>query len=142
MATEIRPVVSEKNEYHIDRYRYFELKYFCLQYSDWVNKERQIVAIESTDIESVKIQSHGRSVVERAVDKALPYQSKIELVERCCRSASEEYKDILLLGVTKGLTYDKLRAKFNIKISRDQYYKMYRRFFWILSISQTVQPLK
>ena len=32
MGTQIRPELSEKNLYWIDRHRYYELKHFCLQY--------------------------------------------------------------------------------------------------------------
>ena len=35
MATAIRPEISEKNKYWIDRHRYYELKHFCLQYPLW-----------------------------------------------------------------------------------------------------------
>lgn len=35
MATVIRPEISEKNKYWIGRHRYYELKHFCLQYSEW-----------------------------------------------------------------------------------------------------------
>ena len=34
MATNIRPELSKKNPYYIDRKRFFELKYLCLQYPD------------------------------------------------------------------------------------------------------------
>lgn len=30
-----RAELSKKNPYHIPRYRYYELKYFCRQYDDW-----------------------------------------------------------------------------------------------------------
>lgn len=33
MGTTIRPELSEKNPYWIERHRYYELKHFCLQYS-------------------------------------------------------------------------------------------------------------
>ena len=35
MATTIRPELSEKNPYWIERHRYYELKHFCLQYPIW-----------------------------------------------------------------------------------------------------------
>ena len=35
MGTNVRPEVSEKNDYWIDKYRYYELKYFCFQYGVW-----------------------------------------------------------------------------------------------------------
>ena len=35
MATVIRPEISEKSKYYIDKHRYYELKHFCLQYKEW-----------------------------------------------------------------------------------------------------------
>ena len=35
MVTVLRPELSPKNKYHIDKHRYYELKHFCLQYSEW-----------------------------------------------------------------------------------------------------------
>lgn len=35
MATLIRPELSTKNKYYIDKHRYYELKHFCLQYPEW-----------------------------------------------------------------------------------------------------------
>ena len=34
-ATVLRPELSPKNKYHIDKHRYYELKHFCLQYPEW-----------------------------------------------------------------------------------------------------------
>ena len=35
MATVLRPELSSKNKYYIDKHRYYELKHFCLQYTEW-----------------------------------------------------------------------------------------------------------
>lgn len=35
MSTVIRSKVSEKNEFYISKYRYLELKNFCLQFDEW-----------------------------------------------------------------------------------------------------------
>lgn len=35
MGTTIRPELSEKNPYWIERHRCYELKHFCLQYPIW-----------------------------------------------------------------------------------------------------------
>lgn len=35
MGTIIRPELSEKNKYWIEKHRYYELKHFCLQYVIW-----------------------------------------------------------------------------------------------------------
>lgn len=35
MGTTIRPELSKKNPYWIEKHRYYELKHFCLQYPIW-----------------------------------------------------------------------------------------------------------
>lgn len=35
MGTTIRPELSEKNPYWLEKHRYYELKHFCLQYPIW-----------------------------------------------------------------------------------------------------------
>ncbi|MDR3050714.1 MAG: hypothetical protein LBU67_03220, partial [Oscillospiraceae bacterium] len=35
MGTTVRPEISEKSKYWIERHRYYELKHFCLQYPVW-----------------------------------------------------------------------------------------------------------
>ena len=44
MGTTIRPELSEKNPYWIERHRYYELKHFCLQYPIW---KKAYAALES-----------------------------------------------------------------------------------------------
>ena len=35
MTTTIRPELAPSDKYHISKHRYYELKHFCLQYSEW-----------------------------------------------------------------------------------------------------------
>lgn len=35
MATTIRPEIDRHSEWYISRHRYYELKHFCLQWSEW-----------------------------------------------------------------------------------------------------------
>ena len=42
MATKVRPEISEKNPYFIERERYYELKHFCRQYPIWKKAYRAL----------------------------------------------------------------------------------------------------
>lgn len=42
MTTRIRPELSKRNPFWLDRHRYYELKHFCLQYPLW-KKELSIL---------------------------------------------------------------------------------------------------
>lgn len=45
MATTIRPEVSKKSKYWIERHRYYELKHFCLQYTGKQKKVKNTVEV-------------------------------------------------------------------------------------------------
>ena len=34
----VKPELSKRNPYKLDKHRYYELKHFCLQYPDWKKK--------------------------------------------------------------------------------------------------------
>ena len=48
MATVIRPSVSTKNKYWIDKHRHYELKHFCLQYPTWKKTYAAIVELSAS----------------------------------------------------------------------------------------------
>ena len=137
MATIIRPEISNKSKWYISRERYYELKHFCLQYPIWVKAEQAITAMAENRLDGIKVQTSGYvDILERCRQQSEWYLERIRLVERCCEMAGKESKDILLKGVTEGLTYDKLYMRYKVVISRDEYYKVYRYFFYLLNESQ------
>lgn len=133
MATLVRPTLSTRNKYWIDKHRHYELKHFCMQYPEW---KRTYAAL--TDISM-------RSPIERTPSGNLPsdltakqairkacYSDRIRLVEQTADAADPELSVYILKAVTEGLSYTHLKARLNIPCSRDTYYDRYRRFFWLL----------
>ena len=57
MSTTIRPALSYKNKYWIEKHRYYELKHFCLQYPGW---KRDYMALDG-----LKKQPHDLSLLVR-----------------------------------------------------------------------------
>lgn len=56
MGTTIRPELSEKNPYWIERHRYYELKHFCLQYPIWKYFQRMgWLAIRLLDVQKLDL---------------------------------------------------------------------------------------
>lgn len=135
MSTDIRPELSEKNKYWIDRHRYYELKHFCLQYPIWKKAYSEIDSMSKTNYETpleLKSQNAG-SPVERCADKRLFYSERIELIDRTAIDTSPELSRYILKAVTEGYSYDYLRTTMDIPCCKDTYYELYRRFFWLLS---------
>jgi len=134
MGTVIRPVLSEKNKYWIERHRYYELKHFCLQYPEW---KKMYVGLEGFSKKAselttrTNINLHGNPTEKCAISKAF-YSDRISMVEDAASRTDEFIGDYILKAVTEGLSYDYLKTKLDIPCSRDTYYDRYRRFFWLL----------
>lgn len=138
MATLIRPEISIKNKYHIDKHRHYELKHFCLQYPEWkkMYAEFSNVSIPLSMIERVSTSNlPGDPTAKRAMMK-MQYAEKIKMVEKIALETDAYLHNYILKAVTEGYSYTYLKTKLNMPCGRDMYYDRYRRFFWLLSESR------
>lgn len=138
MATVIRPEVSMRNKYYIDKHRHYELKHFCLQYPIWKRTYADLDSVNAAtskinDIPSANIA--GDPTGNQAVKKVY-YLEKIEMVERAAKDTDAALYTYILKAVTEGLSYTHMRTKWHIPCGRDMFYDRYRKFFWLLSNSR------
>lgn len=135
MATVIRPELSIKNKYRIDKHRHYELKHFCLQYPDWKkaysdfdDQSMPLSMIENAPTSNLP----GDPTAKRATMKAY-YSERINLVEKVAAETDRYLCDYILKAVTENLSYTYLKSKLDIPCGKDMYYDRYRRFFWLLN---------
>lgn len=134
MSIVIRPELSKRNPYRIDKHRYYELKHFCLQYPVWKRIYSELDGFRSsgTDVAPSKNISPSDPTAQ-SVEKRLYYLEKMETVEQAAIESDPELATYILRAVTEELSYTYLKARLDIPCSRDTYYDRYRRFFWLLS---------
>lgn len=135
MATVIRPEISEKSKYWIDKHRHYELKHFCLQYPTWKKAYADLEGPGLASCMAERLPSPGEPgdpTAKRAVRKTY-YLDRIRLIEKTAKKADEELYSYILKGVTEELSYTHLKSKMSIPCGRDMYYDRYRKFFWLLS---------
>ena len=135
MATVIRPEISTKSKYWINKHRHYELKHFCLQYNEWKKayaacNEAIIFASEFDRMPSSNVPSD--LTAKYAIKKA-QYAEKIKLIERIAMEADDYLYPYILKAVTEGLSYTYLKTRMEIPCGKDMYYDRYRKFFWLLS---------
>lgn len=132
MATKIRPEISKKNKYWIDKNRHYELKHFCLQYPKWKKAYNSSPNVSLSTTGSIsRSNQHSDSTANQAIRKTY-YLERIKLIERIAKEADSELHSYILKAVTEELSYTYLKAKTEIPCGRDMYYDRYRRFFWLL----------
>ena len=135
MATVVRPEISTRNKYWIDKHRFYELKHFCLQYPSWKKAYSAMDELSMSTPILERIASSGipSDLTAKCAIKKAFYSEKIRAVEKAAMEADEELYIYILKAVTEGLSYPYLASRMDLPCSRDTYYDRYRRFFWLLS---------
>lgn len=135
MSTTIRPELSSKNCYWIEKHRYYELKHFCLQYPSWKRKYNSLIVYPSSWPSLVPPTKTNviNDPVTKNVDERLFYANRMDMIERVAQETDAELASYILKAITEGISYDHLRARSDIPCCKDTYYDLYRRFFWLLS---------
>lgn len=135
MGTNIRPEISEKNKYYIDKHRYYELKHFCLQYPLWKKAYGAIDGYIPYKLANTPIARNNviSDPVYKLTEARIYYHDRMKMIENAAENADPFLSNYILMGVTEGRSYVNLKARFNMPCSKDVYYDAYRRFFWLLS---------
>lgn len=138
MSTSIRPELSLKNKYWIDKHRHYELKHFCLQYPSWKKAYNDLtdLSISLSQLERTSATNIPGDPTAKCALKRAQYSDKIKLIERIAMETDEYLHRYILRAVTEGLSYTYLKSSLDIPCGKDMYYDRYRRFFWLLSNSR------
>ena len=135
MVTLIRPELSQKNKYYIDKHRHYELKHFCLQYPNWKRAYSSLnephVSISTIDRMPTG-NLPGDPTGTRAIAKAQLYE-RITMVEQIAKEADNYLWKYILKAVTENLSFTHLKTTLDIPCGKDLYYDRYRKFFWLLN---------
>jgi len=130
-----RSELSEKNQYRIEKHRYYELMHFCLQYPIWKKAYASLTDLSSRPADLLLKENFGHLAdpTARCAQARLFYSTRINMVEETARETEPALWNYILKAVTEGLSYDKLRTMTNIPCGKDAYYKLHRKFYWLLN---------
>ena len=133
MSTTIRPELSKKNPYWIEKHRYYELKHFCLQYPIWKKARAALNGLSKRPVDTSAFSENIGDPTAKCAEARAFYSERIEMLESVAAETDMELADYILKAVTQGVSYNYLKARLEIPCCKDVYYELYRRFFWILN---------
>lgn len=119
-------------EYNISKYRYRELKNFCLQYREKKMQLNSITLLGSSGTES---NGKGNTISDRTANDAIritEIKRDIDMIEASAREADETIQNYILANVVDEIPYEYMKAP----IGRRQFYAIRRKFFYILSLKK------
>ena len=136
----IKTELSKKSQYYIPKFRYLELKNFCFQYPMWEEALKSLDGLshKPEDLALFPKNEHGDPTARCAAAREY-YMNRIIMVNDAATLATDYDSYIfipMLEAVTRGVSYDIIKLHFDISYSRNDWYEMYRKFFWILNKSR------
>lgn len=135
MREATKGTLSKKNKYYISKYRYYELKYHCLQYDEWVKEIADLdFSIRSKHFENDRVDGgETGDPTFLLVEKRQQYSYLIDEIYTVLLYLPEELREPIKDAVTHGLGWGVIQARYGLYCTRDEYYDAYHKFFYILS---------
>lgn len=130
----VRPELSTRNKYWIEKHRFYELKHFCLQYKEM---KKIYSALFDLGVSNSSFAGDPKSndivdLTSTCAIRKIEISNKIKMIENTAMEADKELWFYILKAVTEGLSYTQLSMVYDIPCGRDTYYNRYRKFFWLL----------
>ncbi|MCM1172091.1 MAG: hypothetical protein NC393_08175 [Clostridium sp.] len=121
-------------DYNISNHRYMELYHYCMQYNEWKEMLARMesglgsASAEQTTAGNVKTDKIANIAIKRA-----ELDAKCKLIEQTAEETDRSLKEYILAAVTRGDTYNYLSTVKGMPCGRALYYKLRRKFYYLLS---------
>lgn len=127
----VRPLNEKK--YNINKYRFKELYYFCLQYNDWVKEIRENRMLASAEQGEGRGNKVGRPTENAGIRNA-DLAQRVELIEQTAIEAAPDIYQYILLAVTNAdYSFNYLKMMKGLPCEKDKFYDRRRKFYYLLS---------
>ena len=132
----MRSSLSTKNLFYLDKFRFNELRNFCRQFDTWKQSIKDIDSLPRQFVDPWGRSPTMTDPVAVCVAAREEYWKKIDMVSTAVAKAVDnnyELYNLMLEAVTRDGSYDAMeRCRGHMPVSRAEWYKLYRKFFWIL----------
>lgn len=123
-----------KDKYNINKYRFRELYYFCLQYNEWReqldNKRNPLKGMQYSGMPTSG--GIGNPTMNTAIECA-DIAHKCTAIEQAAKMADSELYEYILYAVThENISFNILKVKKEVPCERDRYYDSRRKFYYYL----------
>ena len=129
-------ILSTKNPYYLTKHRFYEVYHYAMQYQEWKDEYRTTEqTMRGIAYDGVKVKSSGSGdALERVAIRLTELSEKIEMLEAVAKETDKDLSEYILRGVTdEQVTYNYLSMVLHIPCSRNTYYSLRRKFYWLLS---------
>jgi len=124
---------KQGSKFYLPRAQYRYVVAFCLTYNDLRLKLIDLDGRHSHENDGMPHGSGTSDPTGREGIRRLETTRKIELIEETVREVAGPYMyAAMLASVTSEITYDQLRARYNLPIGRNQFSVLRRKIYWTI----------
>lgn len=124
--------LSPRNENFLSSERTMELEHFCKQYKEWQKKLNDISFLKGAP-DVMVVDTNTGDPVGTLVELRDIYLRKIDMITQSASESDAVLAPYILKSVTEGLDYNKLRVQTDVPCNQKEFYRLRRKFFYILS---------
>lgn len=129
----LKAALSQNNPYWIPKERYYELKYFCLQYPHWKVAYHNLNGLEKhSDYVTAPSNPYSSDPTAKTASRRSYFSDRMDMVKKAAIETDSVIGSYIFKAVINGFSYDVINARESVPCSRCTYYELYRKFFFIL----------
>lgn len=135
MSTNIRPELSKKSKYWIPKHRYYELKHFVQQFPEWKEYMLSTDSMVKTRIDGIHRQNKrvpDSDPVWETVKIRDKYRKWIDLCHNVAEKTDDKLGPAIWHSIIHDESYDQVNARQQLPCSKDTWYDLYHKFFFLL----------
>lgn len=123
-----------KDKYNINKFRFKELYYFCLQYDEWLESlDDMRNTLKGMQYSAMPSSGNPGDPTMKAAIECAEISKKCAAVEAAARAADPDLYEFLLYAVThENISFNLLKVQKDIPCERDRYYDSRRKFYFHL----------
>jgi hypothetical protein len=123
-----------KDKYNINKFRFKELYYFCLQYDEWRESlDDMRNTLKGMQYSAMPSSGNPGDPTMKAAIECAEISKKCAAVEAAARAADPDLYEFLLYAVThENISFNLLKVQKDIPCERDRYYDSRRKFYFHL----------
>lgn len=126
--------ILNKDKYAINKFRFRELYYFCLQYDEWRESlDDMRNTLKGMQYSAMPSSGNPGDPTMKAAIECAEISKKCAAVEAAARAADPDLYEFLLYAVThENISFNLLKVQKDIPCERDRYYDSRRKFYFHL----------
>ena len=117
------------DRYGISKWKFRELKYFCLQYKEKKQEVEDIIGLHGVSFDGMPKGTQIGSAVENQIIKLYDLNDDVKVIEDTAAEADDTISGYIIKNVTESIPYEYM----DVPCGRRQFYQARRKFFFLLS---------